>query len=242
MSHTFTKKGLRGFTLIELLVVIAIIGLLSTVIAAPITQARKKGRDGKKVADLHQIQGALQQYADDHVGNYPSSISSLATGAVYLATLPPFASSTAPAKDKYMYTAYVTDTSSTTVGFHLGVKLEATGLALGDDRDCVGAGPIAGNDAYCIDINADPAQKISGFPGNYAGATWGTTPTTFASDELVNGAAKTTQFPIGVINAYDFAGGSDTADGSVTKCTAAYYTANTVITAGASSCIYDITN
>ncbi len=238
MSNTFTKKGLRGFTLIELLVVIAIIGLLSTVIAAPITQARKKGRDGKKVADLHQIQGALQQYADDHVGNYPGSITDLATGAIYLAAIPPFASTSAPSKDKYMYTAYVTNTSSSTVGFHLGVKLEAAALALGDDRDCGGAGVISDTDGYCVDVNSDENSVVNGVPGNYTGVTWGTAPGTFASDENVKGAPTTQLFPATAVSAFDFGGGADTADGAVTKCTALIW----ADASGESACIYDITN
>ena len=61
MSNTFTKKGFRGFTLIELLVVIAIIGLLSTIIAAPIQSARKKARDAKKIAELKSTQLAFEQ-------------------------------------------------------------------------------------------------------------------------------------------------------------------------------------
>ena len=45
----------RGFTLIELLVVIAVIGLLSSVILASLNNARKKGRDTRRMEDLRQI-------------------------------------------------------------------------------------------------------------------------------------------------------------------------------------------
>lgn len=63
----------RGFTLIELLVVIAIIGLLSSVVLASLTSARSKANDAKRVSDLHQIQNALESYASDHTGSYPST-------------------------------------------------------------------------------------------------------------------------------------------------------------------------
>ncbi|TSC86143.1 MAG: secretory protein [Parcubacteria group bacterium Gr01-1014_8] len=49
----------RGFTLIELLVVIAVIGLLSSVILASLNNARKKGRDTRRVEDLRQIGNAV---------------------------------------------------------------------------------------------------------------------------------------------------------------------------------------
>lgn len=62
----------KGFTLIELLVVIAIIGLLSSVIIAPISSARVKARDARRIADLKQIRIALALYYDDF-GYYPPS-------------------------------------------------------------------------------------------------------------------------------------------------------------------------
>ncbi len=228
MSNTFKKQGLRGFTLIELLVVIAIIGLLSTVIAAPITQARKKGRDGKKVADIHQIVGALQQYADDHVGNYPQSLDALTEGSIYLATLPPFAATSTAAKDKYLYSMYQTATAPDirNVGFHMGVKLEAPNLALGDDRDCHGSGSITTSDAYCIDTNNDSGLAISELPGNFTAAL--VTDTSFPNDENVRGAAATFQ-------AGDFQGGSDTASST---CTALFKADD----AAEVACIYDITH
>ena len=54
----------RGFTLIELMVVCAIIGILSAMVIVSLASAKAKARDGKRVSDLAQIQGALEQYFD----------------------------------------------------------------------------------------------------------------------------------------------------------------------------------
>src|SRR3989344_3892996 len=54
----------KGFTLIELLVVVAIIGLLSSVVLASLNSARAKGRDAKRMSDLHNISVALELYYD----------------------------------------------------------------------------------------------------------------------------------------------------------------------------------
>lgn len=217
MSHTFIKgslgkKGFRGFTLIELLVVISIIGLLSTVIAAPITQARKKGRDGKKIADIRQIVNALQQYADDNAGLYPNDLTSLVPN--YLANLPGAATATATAKDKYMYVPYIENSKN--IGFHLGVKLEAPNPALGDDRDCHGSGTISSTNQWCIDTNAGSGTtQITAGVGN-AGATG------FANGDLPTGTTALTN---------DFKGGTESA---TTACTG--------VTTGVTACVYDVTN
>jgi prepilin-type N-terminal cleavage/methylation domain-containing protein len=60
----YNKK--RGFTLIELLVVIAIIGLLATLAVSALNNARQKARDTKRLADLRQIQTALELYYDTY--------------------------------------------------------------------------------------------------------------------------------------------------------------------------------
>lgn len=63
----------RAFTLIELLVVIAIIGLLSSIVLTSLNAARAKADDGKRVSDLREVQKAVETYANDHGGSYPST-------------------------------------------------------------------------------------------------------------------------------------------------------------------------
>jgi len=87
------KHNKKGFTLIELLVVIAIIGLLSTLSILALNQARARARDAKRVADVKQIQTALELFYNE-VGDYPASITvgspiiATSTGNIYLAAVP----------------------------------------------------------------------------------------------------------------------------------------------------------
>lgn len=83
------KKMKKGFTLIELLVVIAIIALLSTLAVVALTNARQKSRDAKRVADIKQVQTALELYfADQNPNGYPVATVTLSgTGAACLGNL-----------------------------------------------------------------------------------------------------------------------------------------------------------
>jgi len=158
MKNTFTKTSVRGFTLIELLVVIAIIGLLSTIIAAPIQSARKKARDAKKIAELKSTQLAFEQYAESNSAQYPISLTALSPQ--FMPLLPTFASATTSnARDAFAYAYYTA--SSTGAGdqifaYHFGVKLEVYGPALETDRDCTG--PLLGGallTPYCAIYNGN---------------------------------------------------------------------------------------
>jgi len=70
----------KGFTLIELLVVIAIIGILSTLAVVALNSARSKARDAKRVADIKQVQTALELYYND-ASSYPTAAGTLGTGS-----------------------------------------------------------------------------------------------------------------------------------------------------------------
>jgi general secretion pathway protein G len=70
----------KGFTLVELLVVIAIIGILAAIGITALSTARVKARDAKRIADLKQIQAALELYFNEK-GNYPTG-SSLKLGDI----------------------------------------------------------------------------------------------------------------------------------------------------------------
>jgi len=63
----------KGFTLIELLVVVAIIGILATIILSSLSSARESARDAKRLSDIKTIQTALEMYANDNNGRYPTT-------------------------------------------------------------------------------------------------------------------------------------------------------------------------
>ncbi|HAT03270.1 MAG TPA: hypothetical protein DCS29_00625 [Candidatus Magasanikbacteria bacterium] len=69
----------KGFTLIELLVVIAIIGLLSTLAVVALGSARKKANDSKRLADVKQVQTALELYYTDN-NSYPTTTAQVNLG------------------------------------------------------------------------------------------------------------------------------------------------------------------
>lgn len=63
----------RAFTLIELLVVIALMGILAAIVLANLASGRAQARDTKRLSDIAQIQGALEQYFD-RCQQYPSNV------------------------------------------------------------------------------------------------------------------------------------------------------------------------
>lgn len=61
-----------GFTLIELLVVISIIGILAALTLTGFNAARKNARDVTRKSDLQQYRSALESYASNNNGKYPT--------------------------------------------------------------------------------------------------------------------------------------------------------------------------
>lgn len=96
----------KGFTLIELLVVIAIIGLLSTLAVISLNNARAKSRDAKRMADVKQMQSALELYYNDANGYPPTANVTSAnpiqySGTTYMAVVP--SAPTPPSTNAYIY-------------------------------------------------------------------------------------------------------------------------------------------
>jgi len=120
------KKESRGFTLIELLVVIAIIGLLSSVILASLNGARKKSRDARRLADLKQLQTALELYYDSQASpGYPVSTTQ-ANAATALAGLVPSQMSAIPEDPLGGTYHYVYKTTAGGTFYCLGTAIEGT--------------------------------------------------------------------------------------------------------------------
>ncbi len=59
------KMNRKGFTLVEIMIVVAIIGLLAAIAIPNFVQARKKAQTNACIANLKQIQGAVQVWAID---------------------------------------------------------------------------------------------------------------------------------------------------------------------------------
>jgi len=70
MKHNRNRE--LGFTLIELLVVIVIIGILAAIALPNFIKARNKAREAEVKSNIHAIQIALERYAVDSGGVYPT--------------------------------------------------------------------------------------------------------------------------------------------------------------------------
>jgi prepilin-type N-terminal cleavage/methylation domain-containing protein len=154
MKHSST----RGFTLIELLVVIAIIGILSSVVLASLNSARMKSRDARRIADLKQVQTALELYYDGNQ-SYPvvGTIGTVGTvltalSGSYIPALPADPQGT----NAYQYqsmTGTTTTACSTSPcsGYVLKATLEdSANAALSNDVDGTVGTATCNDPGYCV--------------------------------------------------------------------------------------------
>ena len=230
MSNTIKLQRVRGFTLIELLVVIAIIGLLATIIAAPIQNARKKARDSKKIAEVKAVQLALDQYAEANAGQYPRGIGYLYP--TYMPLIPSFASTsltTVNDRDKFAYTPYQAAGTGISIGgltfaYHLGVHLENFSQGLDNDRDCTGADHSAN---FSTNVGTSTCAfypaSVSDVFGYYVASTTATNADNYKTGMMPNPSFTNGQIGAGTVNDFD---GSD---GDTTKCNAT------------TDCVFDVT-
>ena len=119
---------------------------LSSIVLASLNSARKKSRDARRVADVKQVQLALELFFDAS-STYPLLLSELAP--TYIAAVP-----SDPLSGTYTYNPYTNSamnpactTAGTCLYYHLGADLEAAGAATDSDRDATVSGGINGDDA-----------------------------------------------------------------------------------------------
>ncbi len=166
-----------GFTLIELLVVIAIIGLLASIVLASLNSARKKSRDTRRIADIKQLQVALEFYFDG-VGNatYPVATTGAANcnstdkayGLEVLSTnnyIPTITRDPQSSTASPICYNYATPASPITT-YHIGATMEDSGnQALNTDKDCdssIASG--CGTAAYTNGFDGTVATKYDVIP------------------------------------------------------------------------------
>ncbi|MEA2020827.1 MAG: prepilin-type N-terminal cleavage/methylation domain-containing protein [Patescibacteria group bacterium] len=65
-------KNNAGFTLMELLIVIVIIGIIGGLGGGYYLTSLRRGRDGKRSADLNNLRNALEMYYLDNENTYPN--------------------------------------------------------------------------------------------------------------------------------------------------------------------------
>ncbi|MFA6474912.1 MAG: prepilin-type N-terminal cleavage/methylation domain-containing protein [Patescibacteria group bacterium] len=152
----------QGFTLIELLIVIAIIGLLATLAIVSLTTAQRKARDTKRLADVKQIQNAVEIYYREN-NTYPltddvnnTTWTEFGTSLdPYTTALPIDPTNTSP----YVYTY---GTNAAGIEYFVAVELEQTDHnALNGDDDNAYAVADAGWEAPVSFISSDGNSAVA---------------------------------------------------------------------------------
>ena len=145
------KKTARGFTLIELMVVIAIIGLLSAAIFSSLSTASQRSRDASRIADIKQVQNALELYAADNGGKYPTVASTFVSqlnSALVPKYIPVLSEDPMPTRARYRYQISPSGTS-----YSILIDLETDSSA--DLPWCLiklGAGNLAWDQYHACDL------------------------------------------------------------------------------------------
>lgn len=100
------RRSRAGFTLIELLITIAILGILAAILVPNFYSATDKSRLTGCQQNIRNLAAALQVYANDNEGEYPSDLNLLTPK--YISIIP-----TCPAAGTVTYVAGYTSDAAT---------------------------------------------------------------------------------------------------------------------------------
>lgn len=127
MLKSLFKKKATGFTLIEVVIVLAIAGLIFVIVFMAIGQAQKARRDQARQATVSQTTSALEQYAANNSGSYPTS----ALAATYTSNITDPDTDTAPT---YASSNTAAATATSGVQYRSGVKCNGGVMQAGASR------------------------------------------------------------------------------------------------------------
>ena len=147
----------KAFTLVEMMVVIAIGAIILTLSFVSAMKSRMKARDQARVADIHKIQLALEEYKL-HCGEYPEKIEAnthngckngekLSDFLPHIPVAPrhhhpeftgigvhrKFSDSQISEKNTYLYAGLSSHTKGKCYSYHIGTELEMGGHFLKED-------------------------------------------------------------------------------------------------------------
>lgn len=162
-------KKKSAFTLIEVVVVVSIIALISSVVFFSLSGSQQKERDAKKIADVLQLQTALENYKRAE-GVYPSTITlgqplvGSTTGITFLSKVPEASIGEDCGVDQYSY-SYSSTTKEYSFSFCINNDLEdyTAGVYYATPRGIEKAPPVCGDSDYVltdIDGNTYTTTKI----------------------------------------------------------------------------------
>ncbi len=144
----------NAFTLIELLIVVSLIALLATLVFLSLSSVTVRARDQKRLADIRNIQAALEFYRQANLGRYPAALIGGqplvdGRGVVYLKTVP---------KDPRDNSDYEYDDTQTdgVDGYHVCFSAEGQNDALTPGLNFVESGTTAVKaDLSCAPLGCD---------------------------------------------------------------------------------------
>ncbi len=174
------KKRSEGFTLVEILVVVGIIAILSVITIAYINPSilLKRARDDQRLAEMKQIQSALEAYKGDH-GTYPSlgTVATPASGwnrlsAIVLNNVGGTAGMTATVTYLRKIPTGPNGTGSNCLGYHYAVSADYKSYTLFVNLE---------------DVNSDEALSTKSIP-------------TYSSSGITPDAYKSFYFTSGICN------------------------------------------
>ena len=158
MNSNLMNKKRCGFSLIELVIVVVIIGIIGAIAIPRLSRGAEGASDSALAGDLAVMRNALDLYATEHGGTYPS-----ATNATFVAQLTTYTdangNTNATKTGAYIYGPYLRSVPALKVGDEKGSTTVAATAG-------VGVGWIYDSSAGTIVPNTGTDTDASGKPYN----------------------------------------------------------------------------